>query len=639
MSERTETGEKPGPSSQGGRRCGVGVELERDGRVSVRVWAPRRARVVVVMDGRATRLDRDGDGWFSGIVDGRPGSTYGFSLDDEARLYPDPASRFQPDGPHGLSEVIDPSSYGWRDADWPGISLEGQVFYELHVGTFTADGTWAGAARRLDRLRALGITTIQLMPIADFAGDFGWGYDGVNWFAPTRLYGRPEDARAFVDGAHAHGLGVILDGVYNHLGPDGNYLASFAREYFTDRYGNDWGEALNFDGPGAQAMRELVLASAEHWIREYHLDGFRLDATHQIFDSSPDHIVAALARRARAAAGGRAIVIIAEDERQDARMVRPAASGGYGLDALYNDDFHHSARVALTGIRDAYYGDFHGTSQELLSAARHGFLFQGQRYAWHGTRRGTAALDLAPRQFVHFLENHDQVANSADGLRLCDLTAPGQLRALTALLLLGPATPLLFQGQESGSTAPFVYFAHHEGQLARDVARGRREFLSQFAPSAAADAASRQTDPAARATFEACRMGDDSGERAQRIWRLHADLLRLRREDATIALQGSRGFDGATLDERGLTVRFFGPRHDDRLLIVNLGDELDLVSRAEPLIAPPAGSSWALLWSSEAAAYGGSGTPVWTEDRWIVPRQAALLLGPVAASHPQSPPG
>ena len=310
--------------------------------------------------------------------------------------------------------------------------------------------------------------------------------------------------------------------------------------------------------------------------------------------------------------------------------MRPAASGGYGLDALYNDDFHHSARVALTGIRDAYYGDFRGTSQELVSAAKHGFLFQGQRYAWQSKRRGTAALDLPPRQFVHFLENHDQVANSADGLRLCDLTAPGQLRALTALLLLGPATPLLFQGQESGATAPFVYFAHHDGQLARDVARGRLEFLSQFTRSAAADTASRELDPGARATFEACRLGDDPGERAQRFWQLHADLLRVRREDATIALQGSGALDGATLDERALVVRFFGPRNDDRLLVVNLGEELDLVARAEPLVAPPAGASWTLLWSSEATPYGGSGTPVWTEVRWIVPREAALLLGPAA---------
>ena len=639
LSKLADTGPPQRPTSQAKRRYGVGAEIEPHGLVSLRLWAPRRTRVAVVMDGRATVLDRDGEGWFSAVVDGRAGSTYGFSLDDDARLYPDPASRFQPDGPHGLSEVVDPSSYVWRDADWPGIALAGQVFYELHVGTFTAEGTWAGAARRLDRLRALGITTIQLMPIADFAGDFGWGYDGVNWFAPTRLYGRPDDVRAFVDAAHARGLGVILDTVYNHLGPDGNYLASFASEYFTDRYGNDWGQALNFDGPGARATRELVLANVEHWIREYHLDGFRLDATQQIFDASPEHILAAVVRRARAAAGDRRLVIIGENEPQDARLVRPAASGGYGLDAVYNDDFHHTARVALTSVREAYYSDFRGTSQELLSAAKRGFLFQGQRYAWQGKRRGTAALDLAPRQFVHFLENHDQVANSAAGLRLCELSAPGELRALTALLLLGPATPLLFQGQESGATMPFLYFAHHEGQLARDVARGRLEFLRQFTRYASPDVAGRQLDPSARATFESCQLRDDDSERAQQFWRLHADLLRLRREDTTIALQGHGGVDGATLDERGLVLRFFGPHHDDRLLVVNLGTDVDLVSRPEPLVAPPDGASWTVLWSSEASSYGGSGTPTWSEERWAVAGRAALLLGPVALDHPSLPHG
>ena len=585
LSKLADTGPPQRPTSQAKRRYGVGAEIEPHGLVSLRLWAPRRTRVAVVMDGRATVLDRDGEGWFSAVVDGRAGSTYGFSLDDDARLYPDPASRFQPDGPHGLSEVVDPSSYVWRDADWPGIALAGQVFYELHVGTFTAEGTWAGAARRLDRLRALGITTIQLMPIADFAGDFGWGYDGVNWFAPTRLYGRPDDVRAFVDAAHARGLGVILDTVYNHL------------------------------------------------------DGFRLDATQQIFDASPEHILAAVVRRARAAAGDRRLVIIGENEPQDARLVRPAASGGYGLDAVYNDDFHHTARVALTSVREAYYSDFRGTSQELLSAAKRGFLFQGQRYAWQGKRRGTAALDLAPRQFVHFLENHDQVANSAAGLRLCELSAPGELRALTALLLLGPATPLLFQGQESGATMPFLYFAHHEGQLARDVARGRLEFLRQFTRYASPDVAGRQLDPSARATFESCQLRDDDSERAQQFWRLHADLLRLRREDTTIALQGHGGVDGATLDERGLVLRFFGPHHDDRLLVVNLGTDVDLVSRPEPLVAPPDGASWTVLWSSEASSYGGSGTPTWSEERWAVAGRAALLLGPVALGHPSLPHG
>jgi maltooligosyltrehalose trehalohydrolase len=467
-----------------------------------------------------------------------------------------------------------------------------------------------------------------MMPVAEFAGEFGWGYDGVNWFAPARLYGRPDDLRSFVDAAHSHGLGVILDVVYNHLGPDGNYLASFARDYFTHRYHNEWGDALNFDGPRANAMRELVLASLEHWIREYHVDGFRLDATQQIFDSSAEHLLAAIVRRAREAAGGRSVVIIGENEPQDSRLVRAPAGGGFGLDALYNDDFHHTARVSLTGLREAYYSDYRGTSQELLSAVRRGFLFQGQRYAWQGKNRGTPALDLLPRQFVHFLENHDQVANSASGRRLCELTAPGHLRALSALLLLGPATPLLFQGQEEGSTTPFWYFAHHEGELGASVRRGRREFLSQFTRFEAPEIVTQQLDPTARSTFEACKLRHDTTERSQLYWRLHADLLRLRREDTTIALQGEGGLDGATLDERALVLRFFGPHGADRLLVINLGVDIDLAARAEPLVAPPAGATWTVLWSSESPSYGGSGTPAWTDDHWPVPGHGALLLGP-----------
>jgi maltooligosyltrehalose trehalohydrolase len=616
------------------RQYGVGGEILADRRVSLRVWAPDRHTVAVVMDGRATPLARDGAGWHSGVVDGGPGSRYGFLLDNDTRLYPDPASRSQPDGPHGLSEIIDPSSYAWRDAHWPGISGQGQILYELHTGTFTPEGTWASAARHLDELAALGITTIQMMPVADFAGEFGWGYDGVNWFAPTRLYGRPDDLRGFVDAAHALGLGVILDVVYNHLGPDGNYLSRFAQDYFTDRYHNEWGDAPDFDGPRAGALRELVLASAEHWIREYHVDGFRLDATQQIFDSSDDHIVAALVRRARAAAGGRQIFIICENERQNAQLVAPVARGGHGLDAIYNDDFHHTARVALTGLREAYYADYRGTSQELLSAATRGFLFQGQRSVWQKQARGTPARGLRPRQFVHFLENHDQVANSADGRRLCELSAPGQLRALTALLLLGPATPLLFQGQEFGSTAPFSYFAHHEGALGRNVRQGRLEFLSQFTRFRAPEVVARHADPTARSTFDACKLQRGPGDRTQRFLQLHADLIRRRREDATIAMGADGSVDGATLGDRALALRFFGPRDNDRLLVVNLGTDLDLASIAEPLVAAPAGMAWSLLWSSEDPAYGGSGTPAWRHDRWPVPGHAAILLGP---SQPTSP--
>ena len=318
------------------------------------------------------------------------------------------------------------------------------------------------------------------MPVADFPGRFGWGYDGVNLFAPTRLYGRPDDFRQFVDQAHANGLAVILDVVYNHIGPDGNYLAAFSDAYFTDRYLNEWGEAINFDGPDAGPSREFFIANAGYWIDEYHLDGLRLDATQQMFDSSPTHILTEIGQRVREMARGRATIISSENEPQETKIVRPVEQGGYGLDALWNDDFHHSAMVALTGRNEAYYTDYHGTPQELISAVKYGYLYQGQHYSWQKQRRGTPALDLAPSVFVSFIQNHDQVANTARGERVHTQTSPGRYRAMTALMLLAPATPMLFQGQEIAASAPFLYFCDHDPELASMVKAGRTEFLRQF---------------------------------------------------------------------------------------------------------------------------------------------------------------
>jgi maltooligosyltrehalose trehalohydrolase len=580
------------------------------------------------VDALPTLLDSLGDGWFAGVVRGEAGSRYGFQLDGQATVYPDPASRFQPDGPHGLSEVIDPTGYEWHDQGWRGVSVKGQVLYELHVGTFTAEGTWSAAARHFGRLRALGVTVIQMMPVAEFAGEFGWGYDGVCWFAPSHLYGRPDDLRRFVDLAHGHGLGVILDVVYNHLGPDGNYLGTYSKDFFTDRYQNEWGRALNFDGPNSGPVREFVLASVETWIAEYHFDGLRLDATQQMFDRSDEHILTAIVERARRAASGRDVIVIGENEPQHAELLRERFRGGSDIDALYNDDFHHVARVALTGVREAYYSDYEGSCRELLAAARRGFVYQGQHYTWQKKSRGTPALDRPLWQFLHFLENHDQVANSATGRRLWELASPGQLRALTALQLLGAATPLLFQGQEIGATSPFVYFAHHEAELARQVRDGRLEFLSQFDRFRTEAVASRQPHPAERGTFELCKLRYDETERSRQFAQLHRDLLTIRRDDPTIALQGELGIDGATLDDRSFVVRFAGPQDDDRLLVVSLRTDFNLATCTEPLVAPPAGTTWRILWSSEDPDYGGSGTPEWAESRWKVPGFCALLLGP-----------
>src|SRR5207302_8022588 len=306
-------------------------------------------------------------------------------------------------------------------------------------------GTLAAAQQHLPALAELGVTLVEVMPLADFPGRFGWGYDGVDLFAPTRLYGTPDDLRRFVDAAHAAGLGVILDVVYNHFGPDGNYLREFSDDYFTDRHDNEWGEAINYDGDNAGPVREFMAANAGYWIEEFHFDGLRLDATQQIFDRSNEHILAVIARRVRQAAGGRRTLLVAENEPQEVKLVRPPERGGYGLDMLWNDDYHHSALVVLSGHNEAYYGDYLGTPQEFVSAAKWGYLYQGQRYRWQKKRRGTPTFDLEPDRFVTFTQNHDQVANSGRGLRCAELTGPGRYRALTALLLLGPGTPMLFQ--------------------------------------------------------------------------------------------------------------------------------------------------------------------------------------------------
>src|SRR5438876_4536657 len=323
-------------------RLPVGADIVAGG-VHFRVWAPRATRVDGVIERQASTdtrgLDAEPDGYFSTLVaDLSDGALYRYRLDEQERLLPDPASRFQPQGPHGPSRVVDPDRFDWTDRGWRGVTRDGQVPYELHVGTFTCEGTWAAAMRELPALARLGVTVLEVMPVADFAGRFGWGYDGVDLFAPTRLYGEPDDFRRFVDRAHAAGLGVILDVVYNHIGPDGNYLTQFAADYFTDRYKNEWGEAINFDGPNAAPVREFFLTNAAYWIEEFHLDGLRLDATQQIFDHSPENILAAISRRVREAARGRATLIVAENEYQEARLVRPLDQGGYGIDALWNDD-------------------------------------------------------------------------------------------------------------------------------------------------------------------------------------------------------------------------------------------------------------------------------------------------------------
>ena len=618
------------------RRLPVGAEPQRQGGVHFRLWAPRCREIAVEIEELSGfRLEPEGDGYFSGwLREARPGMRYRFRVDDGDTALPDPASRFQPEGPHGLSEIVDPGAFQWSDAAWRGRRRDELVIYEMHTGTFTPRGSWTAAIDELPALAELGITAIELMPVADFPGDFGWGYDGVNLFAPTRLYGRPDDFRSFVDRAHGLGIAVILDVVYNHLGPDGNYLKRFSESYFTDRYLNEWGEAVNFDGPDAGPVREFFIANAGYWIDEYHLDGLRLDATQQVFDTSDDHVLAAIVREVRRAGQGRTTLVIGENEPQQARLLRPPEQGGYGLDALWNDDFHHSAMVALTGRHEAYYSDYRGRPSEFVAAAKYGFLYQGQRYLWQRKPRGSPALDLPAESFVVFVQNHDQIANSMAGLRLHTLTSPGRWRAMTAFLLLMPGIPMLFQGQEFAASSPFLYFADHHHELERAVRKGRREFLGQFPSMASAEIGDRLADPGDADTFR--RSVLDPGERRDHAaaWTLHRDLLALRREDPVLGRRPAN-IDGAVLGARAWLLRFFA-EDGDRLLIVNLGPELTLRPAPEPLVAPLEGQAWQILWSSEAPEYGGGGTPPLYRNGYLrLPAESALVLAPGPAGPPE----
>jgi maltooligosyltrehalose trehalohydrolase len=614
------------------RKLPVGAEPASGG-TDFRVWAPDHRMMDVVIEtagaARTAPMASQGDGYFAAFVGGAgAGDLYRFRAAGDETLLPDPASRFQPLGPHGPSEVIDATAYTWRDADWPGVTLAGRVISEIHIGTFTKEGTWGAAAGKLPLLADAGIDLVELMPIADFPGRFGWGYDGVNLFAPTRLYGRPDDMRGFVDAAHALGMGVILDVVYNHVGPDGNYLGRFADAYFSPTYHTDWGPAINFSGDGCAGVREFFVANVTYWLLEFHLDGFRFDATQDIHDDSDEHILAVLSRRARAAAARRSVVLVAENEPQHARLITAGERGGYGLDALWNDDFHHSAVVALTGMREAYYTDYLGSAQEFVSVAKHGFLYQGQRYEWQEQRRGTSTRGIPRSALVHFIENHDQLANTGRGERIRLRTAPGMYRAIMTFILLGPGTPLLFQGQEFGATTPFLFFADHAPELARLVRAGRVAFLEQFRNLALDGMQARLADPADVTTFEASRLDWSERDRNPELLALCRDLIALRRRDPVFARQAATGLDGAVLTPDAFVLRWFDPAADDRLLLVNLGRELAFAPAPEPLLAPPGGQRWTTLWSSEDPRYGGSGTPpLDSEDEgWLLPAHSAVAL-------------
>lgn len=616
------------PISAHPRRMTLGSQVESGG-VRFRVWAPKRARVDVVMEdlGRSFPLEKDEAGYFSYLIpSAKAGMTYRYRLDN-GEAYPDPCSRFQPSGPHGPSLIVDPEAYRWRTPEWRGVRMPGQIIYELHIGAFTQAGTFDAAIEELDELKETGITLIELMPLAEFPGRWNWGYDGVGLFAPAHVYGDHEALKRFVDEAHGRGIGVILDVVYNHFGPDGNYLPLFSATYLTDRHPNEWGQAVNFDGPGAQGVREFFLENVRYWIGECRLDGLRLDAVHAIYDNSPVHILAELSQQARAAAGDRGVVLIAECESQLILPIQPVEQGGWGLDGVWSDDFHHICRVAVTGRSEAYYSDYRGTAQELLSVVKRGFVYQGQRYDWQDKPRGTVVKDEPAEGFVFYLQNHDQVANHLHGDRLHTLSGPARLRALTALFLLAPETPMLFMGQEFGASSPFMFFADHGEDLASKVYEGRKKFLSEFPSYATKEAQATVPNPNDPATFERSKLDFSERARHAEVYRLHRELLRLRLEDPVIARQDRHSMDGAVLGPQTLALRWFTESDDDRLLIVNLGPDLTFVPAPEPLLAPVSEGFWTLLWSSDHPGYGGPGARNPLSDKgWRIPAGSATLF-------------
>ena len=643
MHNRTVTAERSSGMSETKieRRYPIGAELIGDGPAHFRVWAPKAKRLEVSIEGKFHELQSEANGYFSGSVDARAGKLYRFRVNGEGNLYPDPASRFQPEGPHGPSCVVDPARFNWTDASWKGIAMPGQIIYEMHIGTFTPEGTWRAAVEKLPLLKQDGITLLEMMPVADFPGEFGWGYDGVNLFAPCHLYGSPDDLRFFVERAHALGLGVILDIVYNHFGPDGNYLGAFSDDYMNCDRANEWGDCINFDGRNSGPVREFFITNGRYWIDEFHFDGFRFDATQSIHDKSEEYIVGAVGRAARRAAGERAIVLIAENEPQEAKLIKPRSEGGDDLDALWNDDWHHSAAVALTGNREAYYTDYLGLPQEFISAAKYGYLFQGQPYAWQEAPRGYPTRGAAPEAFVSFIENHDQVANTPFGERMRFLTSPGRYRAMVGLLLLGPWTPLLFQGQDFGAASPFRFFADvGDDQLKEAIRKGRFEFLSQFPSVAAPEVQARLPVPHYRTTFEGCKLDWNDREKFPQFHNLHGDLIRLRQSDPRFRELKPNAVDGAVLGPRAFVLRYFAEKADEeRLLLVNFGPQELFSPAPEPLLAPPEGYEWEMLWTSESPDYGGMGMlPVAHDEGWTLFAEATVALRAVRMTKPRKKP-
>ncbi|MGY6501848.1 MAG: malto-oligosyltrehalose trehalohydrolase [Acidimicrobiales bacterium] len=500
------------------------------------VWAPRaRTGVHLQVGERRERMRRSEQGWFVVEVDDvGPGDDYGFVVDDRGP-FPDPRSPWQPDGVHGLSRLIDHGAFAWTDQEWAGLDPRDGVIYELHVGTFSPRGDFDGVVERLDHLVDLGVTTVELLPVAEFSGHRNWGYDGVCLYAPHQAYGGPDGLKRLVDACHSRGLAVVLDVVYNHLGPEGNYLGVYG-PYFTDFYSTPWGEAVNYDRANSDEVRRFVLDNALMWLRDYHIDGLRLDAVHAIIDTTAVHLLEQMAVEVDelAAELGRPLTLIAESDQNDPRLCRQRYVGGFGLHAQWSDDFHHALHTTLTGELDGYYADFDGGLAQLARTIESGWCFTGDHSVVRRRRHGRDPEGLTGRNLLGYSQNHDQVGNRAVGERLSMLVSDGRQRIAAALVLTAPFVPMLFQGEEWGSEAPFLYFTDHQDtELGRAVAQGRRSEFGAFGWEP-----DQVPDPQDPATFERSRLdwAELGTERHAAMLEWYHSLLQLRRDEADLGV-------------------------------------------------------------------------------------------------------
>ena len=573
-----------------------GAELTAQG-VRYRTWCKHDAASVVIVDEdknvrRIVPLTAEGNGYFSGSDEfGAAADMYQYKFGD-SQGWPDPASRWQPHGVHGPSMVIDPLGFSWTDADWHAPVYSDLIIYELHVGTFAEDGTFRSAIEKLDQLVALGVNAIEIMPVADFPGARNWGYDGVCLYAPSRAYGRPDDLRALVDAAHARGLAVVLDVVYNHMGPDGNYLGVYHDGYFNPDHKPPCGAGLHF---AEQAVRDFFAENAPYWMREFHIDGFRLDATHAIQDFSERHILAEIAERVHLLGG----FVVAEDDRNEPDLLRATEEGGHSFDGVWSDDFHHVVRVMLTKQREGYYENFHGTPEELMETLQHGWLYRGQRKRTDGKLRGGESKDFPPERFVYCISNHDQVGNRAFGERLGHIIDPAAYRAACALICLVPYTPMLFMGQEWNASTPFQFFTEHNAELGRLVTEGRRKEFRNFAAFRDPEVRNTIPDPQAESTFANSKLRWDETRDPQHaaVLQLHREFLLLRKTHPALR-DRSRDNWNVSQTANGIILIHFGAASDSPCLIA-----IDLVGGHAP---PRFGEGeWKRLLSSNDARFGG----------------------------------